>query len=52
MGLEILMNRNEKVQFCQESNEEFGAYNIDDFDLLSDEELEECVDFLDYLWEK
>lgn len=45
--------REEKIQFCIDSNNEFGAYpNNTDFEYMSDEELEECVEFLDYLWTK
>jgi hypothetical protein len=45
--------REEKIRFCEESNKEFGAYPEDtQFEYMSDEELQEAVDFLDYLWTK
>ncbi|WP_427036550.1 hypothetical protein [Cytobacillus pseudoceanisediminis] len=45
--------REEKIRFCEESNAEFGAYPEDtDFEYMTDEELDEAVEFLDYLWTK
>lgn len=45
--------REDKIKFCMESAEQFGEPNERSrFVHLSEEELDKCVVWFDYLWEK
>lgn len=46
------MTREEKIQFCRESVRELMGVEVDDFDSLTDEQLDEKVEWFDYLWTK
>jgi hypothetical protein len=47
------MTRDEKIKFCIESAELFGEPSeISRFVHLSEEELNECCEWFDYLWDK
>jgi hypothetical protein len=46
------MCRKEKESFCLESSLEFETDMRDDWNLLSDEQLEKYVEWFDYLWTK
>ena len=47
------MIREEKIKFCIESAEQFGeSSERSRFIYLSEDELNECVEWFDYLWTK
>jgi len=45
------LTKEEKVKFCKESAEQFGEPDLD-WDEMNDEQLNKCVAWFDYLWEK
>lgn len=46
------MTREEKIQFCRESARELMDVDVDHWGDLTDEQLDEQVEWFDYLWDK